>query len=622
MILRRLPVLGVVLAWALALEGAEPAGDLYQIGIALNQSGIRGHWRQIGKAGAWNGVVAGAILNRRLFTVESDGSLRATELETGERVQIAGQDFGETIFMFASVDSLWTIERNGTLYRVNPADGGWSAVGTEGAWIETRAGAILKGRLYTAQSNGTLQETNLGDGTRKQIGPARFADTAAMMAGGDKLWIIDTHGNLQRVDPQSGAGQRVGPQGEWKSLLGAAIVDDRLYSIRDDGTLREAILGKDKGQVNGKGRKGKGRQLGKAEFGNTRFLYASRRQLYTIENDGSLYEVFLRPEEDIDGWDCFPREFEKVFQEQAREFYRQRHARLVLGKRATLASIREQFAWLRSQATANDMVVFYWGSHGGTDPEQGWGAETADGETLWGHEVKRELAKLPCHALVFIETCGSGGFDRPHKDDPPVPANVTALCACSDGQSASNELDIAALEGLWGRADFNGDETVELNELLRYVQARYQVMFPGPDDDGELIRPVMVEGKRTPGSLRLTRVSRRLGAVAHEGWLYSALVNEHEGDNYQVHILGYNNRPGPYFITNAAQRDCVCLPGDGPPLEVEQNGTWYPARLVAKVDGNRFKVHYLGYDEEEVVTRQRMRQAFVPVPHAEKRLGK
>jgi hypothetical protein len=593
----------------MALEAAEPAGDLYQIGIALNQSGIRGHWRQVGEAQAWKRVAAGAILNRRLYTAEADGSLRATNLDNGERTQIGGGGFDATKFIFAAAESLWTIERNGTLYRVNPANGEWAPVGTEGAWIQTRAGAVLKGRLVTVEGNGTLHETNLENGTRRQIGASKVANAATMMAGAANLWIIDTAGNLHRVDPQSGAGQRVGPQKAWKSLLAATVVGDRIYSIRNDGTLREAKLGK-----------GIGRQLGKAEFGNTRFLFANGRQLYTIEHDGSLYEVFLHPADDIDGWDCFPREFEKVFQEQAKEFHRERHARLLLGNQATLASIREQFAWLRSQATAKDSVVFYWGSHGGTDPNEGWGAETADGKTLWGHEVKKELAKLPCHALVFIETCGSGGFDRPHKNDPPVPANVTALCACSDGQSASNELDIAALEGLWGRADFNGDKTIELDELLRYVKARYQVMYPGPDD-GELVRPVMVKGKGMPGSIRLTRVSRQLGAVVHEGWLYSALVNQREGDQYNVHILGYNNRPGPYFITNLAPRDCVCLPGDGPTLEVEQNGTWYPARLLSRV-GNQFKVRYLGYDEEEVVTRQRMRQAFVPVPHIEKGLGK
>ena len=394
----------------------------------------------------------------------------------------------------------------------------------------------------------------------------------------------------------------------WKSLLGATIVQDQLYSIRTDGTLHEAKLPV-----------GKETQIGKPDFAATRLLFADKQQLYTIETDGTLYEVFLHPVENVDAWDCFPREFEKVFQEQAKSFYRQEHPRQLLGKGATHQAIMDQFAWLKSQVTAKDMVVLYYTSHGGTDPEKGWSAETADGQILWGFEVKRELAKLPCHVLVFLETCGSGGFDQPHKDDPPLPANVTAICACKDNQASSNELDIASLEALWGRADFNRDGTVDLDELTRYVDARYKAMFPQPNQEGQLLRPVIVKGKSMPGTLKLTTVSPKLGAVMHNGYLYGALVNDRDGDKYRVHILGFNNQPGTYFVTSLATRDCVCLPSEGPPLEVEQNGVWFPARLVSKV-GDRFKVHYLGFHEDEVVSRQRVRRAFVGIPEADERL--
>jgi hypothetical protein len=598
----------VSLGWGLALPGAEPAGDLYQIGIALNQAGMGGSWNQIGQPEAWKHVIAGTILDDRLYTAETDGSLRVTKLGSRERTKIGGPDFGETKFMFASMNNLWTIERNGTLYRVNPKNGDWSQVGAERAWIATRTGTILMGRLYTTETNGTLQVTDLHNGARTRIGSSGFGKAVVLMAAGDDLWMIETDGSLHRVNAKSAVRERVGPANGWKSLLAATIVGNQLYSIRADGTLHEAKLSD-----------GKDTQIGKADFGNTSFLFAGSRQAYTVESDGSLYEVFLHPAESIDDWDCFPREFEKVFQEQAKGFFRQEHPRQLLGNRATHRSIMDQFAWLKAQTTARDLVVIYFTSHGATDLKEGWGAETADGQTLWGHELKKELAKLPCHALVFIETCGSGGFDQPHKDDPPVPANVTALCACSDKQSASNELDIAALEALWGRADFNHDGVVELDELLRYVEARYKVMCPTPNQEGQLIRPVIVKGKNMPGSLRLTRVSPHLGAVEYQGSLYASLVNSRDGDKYHVHILGFNNQPGPYFITSVAPRDCICLPQEGPPLEIEQNGAWYPARLVSKA-GDRFKVHYLGYNEEEVVTRQRVRRAFVAIPEADDRL--
>ncbi len=598
----------VCLVFGSTLLAAEPAGDLYQLGIALNQAGMRGSWRQVGQPQAWKNVLAGAIVGDRLYTAERDDSLRMTKLASGERVKLGGPGFGQTKFMFAAADSLWTIERSGTLYRVSPADGSWAQVGPAGAWIATRAGAILKGRLYTIEEGGSLWVTNLSNGTWAGIAADGFSDATTLLAAGDDLWTVTTEGSLYRVDAKSGGRKRVGPAAGWKSPLAACVAGGQLYSVRPDGTLHETRL-----------TDGQDSQIGKPDFAATTFMFPGARQTYTIEADGSLYEVYLHPVESLDDWDCFPREFEKVFQEQGKSFFRQEHPRQLFGSHATHRAIIDQLAALESQAAPQDLAVIYFGAHGLVDPEKGWGAETADGQIVWGHEMKKELAKLRCHALVFIETCGSGGFDHAHKDDPPLPPNVTAVCACLENQAATNELDIAALEGLWGKADFNHDGVVELEELLRYIQARYKVMCPSPNADGQLIRPVIVKGKEMAGGLRLTKASPQLGAVENQGGLYAALVTAREGNSYHLHILGFNNQPGPYFITSLAPRDNVCLPQDGPALEVEQNGAWYPARLLGKV-GDRYKVHYLGYNEEEIVTRQRIHRGFVEIPEADERL--
>lgn len=590
------------------VQGADPERSIYQLGIALNQMGLRGYWSGVGQPQGWKGVRAGTILNDRLYTAHADGTLRVTTIPDGKRNKIGDPAFGETKFMFAAGGSLWTIEQSGTLYRVNPADGAWSPVGADGAWQAVRRAAVLGGRLFTAESNGALYAANLTNGRRAQIGKPEFGNVAALLARQDRLWMIDDDGNLYRIDAQSGARERIGPLHGWKGLVAAAMVQDQLYTIHADGTLRETQLPAGTIQT-----------VGKPDFAETAFMFAGGKQTYTIEYDGTLYEVFLHPEESINGWDCFPREFEKVFQEQAKNFYRTGHARQLLGRQATLPAIMQELAQLQAEATAADLVVLYFTSHGGTDAQDGWCAETADGQMLWGHDLKAQLAKLRCHALVFLETCGSGGFAQSHQHDPSVPANVTVLCACLPKQAASNELDIAALEGLWGLADFSRDGTVDLDELLRYVEARYQVMCPTPNAEGQLLRPVIARSKSMPGSLPLTQASAQLGSLVHDGALYAALVSKREGDRFPVHVLGFNNQPGLYFVTKFATRDCLCLPHEGPPLEVEQNGEWYPARLVGK-QGDRFKVHYLGYQEEEVVPRRRVRRAFVALPDADERL--
>ena len=47
-----------------------------------------GSWEQVGPAGAWQPTLAGAVLNGRLYTTESNGGLYATDLDTGEWRQL------------------------------------------------------------------------------------------------------------------------------------------------------------------------------------------------------------------------------------------------------------------------------------------------------------------------------------------------------------------------------------------------------------------------------------------------------------------------------------------------------------------------------------------------------
>jgi hypothetical protein len=592
--------------WLLAAvpAGAAPAErDLYVLGIALDQAGQPGGWVQVGAAGAWKETTAGAVLKGRLYTTESNGCLYVTDLGTGDWKQIGKPEFGATRLMFAAGDKLYTVETDGTLYRVDPNDGTWAGVGPGGAWKAARAGAVLGGRLYTAEDGGALWEANLTTGARKRVARGGFETTESVVAAGDRLCTIDGDGSLYRVNPADGSRERVGPAADWKSVRGRAVLEGRLYTAEADGGLRETDL-----------RTGKREQLGSLEFGNTAFMFPAGDNLYTIETDGNLYRVIVKPTESIDAFDWCPEEVEKVFREQGRAFYRGFRPRLVLGKQATHAGALDGLAWLRQNATRDDLVVMYVGSHGFTDPDQGWGIGTADGKVLWGHEIKAELAKLPCHVLILIETCTSGGFAQRHKNDPPVPANVTALCACSGKQSTDNQLDLAVAEALYGRADFNGDGVVDLDELIRYTRLRYKEWWPNPKKDDGHETPVIVKSTSMPGSLPLTNVSPRLAAVVHNGDMWSALLEKQQGDRYEVHLLGWSSKPGePYFLMSAVTRDCICLPGDGRPLLVEQNGTWYPARLLGR-QGPDYKVHYLGYNEDEVVARQRIKYPFVGQP--------
>lgn len=94
------------------------------------------------------------------------------------------------------------------------------------------------------------------------------------------LVLMMTAGALQQARANVGDRTRLGQAGEWKDTIGAVVSNNRLYTIEKSGALYVTDLSN-----------GKWSQIGKAEFANTRFLFAVAPNLYTIETDGSLYRV-------------------------------------------------------------------------------------------------------------------------------------------------------------------------------------------------------------------------------------------------------------------------------------------------------------------------------------------
>jgi hypothetical protein len=73
----------------------EGDGNLYQVHPAL------GDWRKIGASGAWQGTIAGTVLNDRIYTADEDGGLYETVPSTGEYRLVTSSGFEETAHMVA-----------------------------------------------------------------------------------------------------------------------------------------------------------------------------------------------------------------------------------------------------------------------------------------------------------------------------------------------------------------------------------------------------------------------------------------------------------------------------------------------------------------------------------------
>ena len=363
-----------------------------------------------------------------------------------------------------------------------------------------------------------------------------------MYAAADKLYTIETDGNLFRVDPTNGTWAQVGLNGAYKLARAGAIFNDRLYTAESDGTLRWTNL-----------TTGVKKLIGNPDFGATVSMCAGGDQVYTLETDGSLFRVYVKTSEGVNEGDGFAQAMEGLFRDQAKDFHTHFNSRLVMGNKATHAGIMDGLSWLRQNAAKDDSAVFYMTAHGFADPDEGWGVAAIGGQVFWGHELKAELGKLPCPVLVILSTCESGGFGLSHKKDPPVPPNVTALCACAEKQTTNTEIDISVTEALYGRADYNQDGVVDRDELIRYIQERDKGWWPEPKKGDGSQTPVLVASSTLPGAMPLTKVNPNLAAVAFQGALWSALVGQPSGDNYPIQILGWNPMPGRlYFLTNKA----------------------------------------------------------------------
>jgi hypothetical protein len=570
----------------------------------LNQHEARGSWEQVGEKAGWKATIAGTVLDGKLFTVESSGALYVTELDSGKWRPIGKREFGETKYMVSNGPSLYTIETNGTLYRVNPGDGTWQQVGAGGKWKSTIAATSLGENIYTIEASGGLNAVNPRNGRWRLVGDPVFANTHLLFASRDSLYTLEKDGSLFEVHPVDGTKTPLGQPAAWKNVINGTVLNDRLYTVGKGGFLNCTDP-----------RTAQRQRVGAAEFGATQFIVPSGDKLYTIEESGNLYRVKVEPSVAIDEWDWCVDEVERLWETQGAGLSQGFHAQKIMGNGATKAAILQGLKSVAQQAGADDLVVMYFGSHGHTDPRKGWSSGTADTKPFTAPEFKNALAQIHSRVLLFLETCESGGFASAHPDgDPPVPQNVTVLCACSPTETASNPLDMALAEALYGRADFNHDGIVDLDELIRYVRQRYKERWPEGGEGSNT--PVIVRAPTMRDRLALTHPSNAVCAVAARGGFYSALDEGPEGNRIKLHVLGVSSRPKDgYFVTNSAPRDQVCLEADGPPLLVEHEGDWRPARQL-KAAGNTITAVLLGKKPVEVtVPASKVRYPFVGKPN-------
>lgn len=173
----------------------------------------------------------------------------------------------------------------------------------------------------------------------------------------------------------------------------------------------------------------------------------------------------------------------------------------------TYTKIRDEIAWMASQADADDVCVFWYSGHGGYmndvypyDESDGYDEYICpEGSNIIDDELTTWMSAIDGYKLVGIDSCFSGGFikdeDLTIRSAPGMEralingsfredltlAGFNVHTACDEDESAygSGALENGVftyyfVQGLYGPADSNSDGVVDALEAHYYTRPRVQ----------------------------------------------------------------------------------------------------------------------------------------------------
>jgi WD40 repeat protein len=199
------------------------------------------------------------------------------------------------------------------------------------------------------------------------------------------------------------------------------------------------------------------------------------------------------------------RDLARAWKEKSGTLYRKIEIKLLTDKDATRAEILGGLVWLRKQMTQKDVGIVSFSGHGARDADTTFYLAPVDvnpenllASGVSGEQLRKTLAGIPGKMLVLLDACHAGSVDGDKRKafggltDDLVRDLVTddygivVLCSSTgreysleDGTVGHGFFTQAILEGLSGKADYNKDGVVYLNELDNYVTERVKELSKG-----------------------------------------------------------------------------------------------------------------------------------------------
>jgi WD40 repeat protein len=190
-----------------------------------------------------------------------------------------------------------------------------------------------------------------------------------------------------------------------------------------------------------------------------------------------------------------------TIQSKSRTLFANTEMRVLTDMQGTRQNIRDGLDWLQSKMTTRDVGIFFYSGHGGRGERNGKFylvpvdvSRSLESTGLAGDELKSRLEDMPGRLVAILDTCHSGALTelKPARTDNLVRDLMTddygvVVMASSLGREYSMEspatragfFTLSLTEGMNGRADFNHDGLVYLNELEHYAAMRVRQLSGG-----------------------------------------------------------------------------------------------------------------------------------------------
>ncbi|MBL8707239.1 MAG: caspase family protein [Rhodospirillales bacterium] len=184
--------------------------------------------------------------------------------------------------------------------------------------------------------------------------------------------------------------------------------------------------------------------------------------------------------------------------------YRQVELRMIQNEAANREAILDGLDWIVKETTARDVAMVFLAGHGVNDAAGEYFFLPHDANldrlarsALPQSDIRRSLLQVSGKALFFFDTCHSGQIMAGRRAVPPDVGRFAAALsaadnsvivfsaatgrqfAIEDARWGNGAFTKALLEGIAGRADYQKDDVITLNELELYVSERVKELTGG-----------------------------------------------------------------------------------------------------------------------------------------------